>query len=509
VTPPTHPARPAWLPSLVGAVLLLGLGLLMIGYRQWRIVGADEGYELIKALIFLNHPEDVPRMWNDQPSFSSILLARIFKVTGPIADIPRYGALFAFSAMLLGVARSHPHGNRWSVGLMIPILIAGYPRLFPLISSAMLEPLVVAGGIGSALLFRQALRRGSLALLGVAAAMGGIVLNIKLTAVSGLFLVVPMALCSRFEGQNTVGMGSRVKAFLVYASIVAGVWGVLFFATGNDSHAMYLSHVASRVSEVSRSEPLRFNPLKELAVSPICLFGAALGIVFAYRDETLQEWVSLWTIELGFVLCLFLAYGIWWDYYLLHLAVPLVALASAGFDSGIRLLLGISLKGTGPRWVFRGGLIFAVSGVLLALGDEVEDSRKTFSVNNRLFPAAFIRLLSDKASQIRYLYADRPIIGFHLGVTPPPELAVIPSKRFWSGQISEEQIVQTAEKYRPEVIFLSDPGEEAARKWMKLFETGYIRVYRDDSGQGWALRRLGLPERSQRDDIHRLQRMRL
>ncbi|MBU6401794.1 MAG: hypothetical protein KGS61_15865, partial [Verrucomicrobia bacterium] len=44
--------------------------------------------------------------------------------------------------------------------------------------------------------------------------------------------------------------------------------------------------------------------------------------------------------------------------------------------------------------------------------------------------------------------------AFWAGLPVPPELAVIPSKRIWSGQITGAEVRQCLERYRPELILL-------------------------------------------------------
>lgn len=54
----------------------------------------------------------------------------------------------------------------------------------------------------------------------------------------------------------------------------------------------------------------------------------------------------------------------------------------------------------------------------------------------------------------RRVFIDRVIYAFHAKIPVPPELAVIPSKRIWSGQITPTEIIEKLEQYKPEQIVL-------------------------------------------------------
>lgn len=81
------------------------------------------------------------------------------------------------------------------------------------------------------------------------------------------------------------------------------------------------------------------------------------------------------------------------------------------------------------------------------------------------------------AGRTRWVYVQPVIYPFHAGLAVPPELAVVMLKRYWSGQITPEQIVETCRRYKPEQLLLyrSRVGSE----WKELLKADYQTVYQD------------------------------
>jgi hypothetical protein len=62
------------------------------------------------------------------------------------------------------------------------------------------------------------------------------------------------------------------------------------------------------------------------------------------------------------------------------------------------------------------------------------------------------------AARTRWVYARSSIYAFHPKLPVPPELAVVARKRFWSGQISDAQILAIIQRDAPEHLLVT--GEQ-------------------------------------------------
>lgn len=80
------------------------------------------------------------------------------------------------------------------------------------------------------------------------------------------------------------------------------------------------------------------------------------------------------------------------------------------------------------------------------------------------------------ASHTHLVYAESGLYAFHAQLPMPPELAVVTLKRFWSGQITTQNIVETCQRDHPEQLLLNPA--KITDDWNELLKN-YEIVYRD------------------------------
>lgn len=83
-----------------------------------------------------------------------------------------------------------------------------------------------------------------------------------------------------------------------------------------------------------------------------------------------------------------------------------------------------------------------------------------------------------------WLYADRQIYSFHTGIPVLPDLAVLPVKRFWAGEMSNERITEELTASKPGLLLLQNDTLE--RPFQKLIQTEYRLVYVDAENRLYA-----------------------
>lgn len=77
--------------------------------------------------------------------------------------------------------------------------------------------------------------------------------------------------------------------------------------------------------------------------------------------------------------------------------------------------------------------------------------------------------------------------AFEAQLPMPPQIAVVSLKRFWSGQISTESIIDVCEQYKPEQILLRH--DKLAHDWTSLL-VDYEIVYQDKTYDLYLKKRL-------------------
>jgi len=84
----------------------------------------------------------------------------------------------------------------------------------------------------------------------------------------------------------------------------------------------------------------------------------------------------------------------------------------------------------------------------------------------------------------QWLYADNLSYSFYSRIPMPPQLAVIPLKRLWSGEMTNAGIRDEMQKFRPGLIVLRNDSRETP--FQDLLNTEYRLVYQDADNRLYA-----------------------
>lgn len=100
----------------------------------------------------------------------------------------------------------------------------------------------------------------------------------------------------------------------------------------------------------------------------------------------------------------------------------------------------------------------------------------------RKSPQTFSALVLGQIERLKpftkFIYADESIYSFHTGIPLPPELAVVPLKRLWSGDLTNVRIAQQMWAVKPDVILLRNDTREVP--FQDLIDSEYRVVYQDE-----------------------------
>lgn len=128
-------------PTLIAAVLLGVFFFLQsrVPLRTAVQIGADEGFEVVKATLCLHGHQLYSEVWNDQPPLYTFLITQVLKHSTPAILGPRLVTV-AFAAWLLAsvfviVGRT----SRLLTGTLTTALLIASPGFLELSSSCMLE----------------------------------------------------------------------------------------------------------------------------------------------------------------------------------------------------------------------------------------------------------------------------------------------------------------------------------------------------------------------------------
>jgi 4-amino-4-deoxy-L-arabinose transferase-like glycosyltransferase len=444
-------------------------------------LGGDEGYELMKGVLHAKRYSLYTQIWNDQPPVFTILLSAAFRLFGTTAFVARTVAagfgLLLFLSLFRVVAR---RSGAWP-GLLTIFLLISSPLVLRLSFSVMLEVPAFAAALTSAyfiFVWRDRRHYGWLLASGV---LTGIALGIKLTAI----LVVPAILLEILLQYRTGALKARLQQIL----LDLGRWGFSAFgslilinvlwARGSYQSSLKSHFTTAYVAGLSLPTDFRFSPAIFLD-HPECLIAAVMALVFALRQRRLKE-IAFPLTFLATALFIHAFHTPWWNYYYLHFAIPLAWLAGFALFEAVRTVG--RLFSARKVQIRSATTLKAVSlSVLVALALAVAEARLEGNIKAaRNTPKAsespVLAKMKQLASRTHWAYAQPVIYPFQAGLLVPPELAVVMLKRFWSGQITTEQIVETCQRYKPEQILLFTA--RASGPWEPFLKANYSPVFQD------------------------------
>jgi 4-amino-4-deoxy-L-arabinose transferase-like glycosyltransferase len=447
-------------------------GLALVTLVPWRTafrLGFDEGFELIKAwLVSRGHALYGP-FWNDQPPLHTEVLAFLFRLFGPSAGMGRLLSMGLAVVLVGALYRLACRGSNRLAGVLAVVLLASASEFLSLSVAVMLELPAFALGLAAVWAWYRWADGGGRSWLVASGVLLGAALQIKFTVA----LLLPafavawwLGLESPASGGESNGAERRHvswRARWVWLGAVSGTFvGVVLLWYGPGAWTMM---GRSHFSAATRAEGASFSAFRPALLwdDGGLVFLALVGLVVQLGQRRRDLWFPVvWVVT---VLLVHWQHRPWWPYYWFHFAIPLAWLAGVGAAEVFRLLWRrfpadrrAGWRGPVLAWVVW-SLVFA-GGLSVALEKVVWEMQRL----RRALPGeqdATVQALRVHGAGARWVVTRDLLPAFWAGL-PTPELAVIPLKRLWSGQLTSEQARAVLELYRPELILL-------ARYWRERF----------------------------------------
>ncbi len=501
----TNSAVPALLMNYGGALVVIVAVVLIYSFLPLATAfqfGEDEGYELIKAFLHFKGYVLYKEIWSDQPPLFTLLLSSSFHLFGSSVLSARLVAA-GFGLVLMGSFHElvRRRSGPWHA-LSGSFFLLAAPTVLLLSVSAMQE----VAAIGTALLstwflFQWNGRRhwGWLAASGI---VMGLALQIKFTAAVVLpsFSLELLLLCLKAPvetpetarppaGANQPVFRSLITriwqrdtsvSFLILSACVALVCTVVgqLWAQGSLHIAMEAHTVLKDVPGIDPIESYKFDPWF-FQNHTECMIAGGVCVIVAIWQKRLRE-IAFPTMLLLTTSLIHAVHKPWFNYYYIHLAVPLAWLTGWCVNEVIQYVLrnwtrrAFNLTST-TTWKY-----LALCG-LAALAIVRSERRLEASIKNlREQPRAdanpIVKKMKEYAGQTLWVYAEHPIYTFHAQLLARPQLAIVSPKRLWSNQIATQEIIDVCMRETPGLLVL--PGTTSRQVWTRLLEQ-YAPVHMD------------------------------
>jgi hypothetical protein len=313
----------------------------------------------------------------------------------------------------------------------------------------------------------------------------------------------------------------RLRGGIVFIAALGVGWFAIDFLVDRGAyighfHQSWISHFSAPMSsEYGSPSDHRFD-WTILLKNWDTAVPALAGVVFLLSEvrrmprqtvgsSTIQRLEITATVPLAWLLIAlgyFSLHHPWWNYYYLHITLPLCWCAAFGAaQSGILLYRRFEI-GTAHTASRRNRIkstrstllhftLLAPLILILLLAAAWQTGRVYLQAKAiRNSPQTYYDLVLPEIQQYKpftqWIYSDEPIYSFHSGIPVPPPLAVLSLKRLWSGDMTNARIAQEVRSYKPGLILLRN--DTRALPFQDFMDREYQLVYQDDRHRLYAAR---------------------
>jgi 4-amino-4-deoxy-L-arabinose transferase-like glycosyltransferase len=446
--------------TLLAPILLISIAFLRVPIQDAFEFDSDEGINLMKAFLYWQGFALYRDIWNDQPPLLTFIISNWFKLFSPSVFATRL-LILLFAALLVWtfqkiLQRFLGAIPSW-IGTVFLILSWSFLKLsvavmigLPSLSLAMLAIYILT-------LYKDRPNRALLCLSGGILALS---MQIKLFTV----ILIPLLILWLFDfkfrpSEQPQPIQKRIAiapALLWIASLGATylLIGLLFNSLNYDQ--LLASHMQESIKdEYEGSRGIRY--LLSLMVHDADFFLLALlGAVVIFQKKYWNGLLPLTWLGTSFLLLL-KHRPVWYHHYLL-ISIPAIWLAMYGVlpivdffkqsaHNGSTGITRLSLLKKQP--------LVCVSIVLLVISFAVLPAKVPANIRRPNPQWEIVDQVKAYREHTRWVFSDRPIIPFYAQLPVPPEVAVLSSKRFASGNFGYDDVLNVIKKYEPEQIVLA------------------------------------------------------
>lgn len=438
----------------------------------------DEGVNLIKALLVSKGYGLYTAIWSDQPPLLTMLLAQWLRWFGTSVASTRVLTLL-FSGLLLWafyqtVRRmvSEPAAlgslvllllSRRYISLSISVMVG-----LPAIALAMLSLYLLVLGqgkkgpwlaIAAAIVFALSMQTK----LFTAVLLPAILVYICFLGDGEMHRVRPLRQCLY---RSALWFGVLVSTFIV-TSFLFGPF---------DPQQLIAPHVSRQVRTA-----FAFDKNLAYIADVIVRHAAYLPLALVGSLWTIKRRSAAAFLPLGWLVAAlaFLLYEkpLWYHHTLL-MTVPLSWLSAFGIEAGIRAYgrRDHTRKIGGSVRLKRLALLLTavIIAGLVVFDPVLPGFRLSFELQPLYYNERIVsRLCPAGRSKPAWVFSDRPMYAFQAGLSMPPPIAALTRKRFLSGTITDEMLLDVLRTYRPEYVLLERFFRDYSQEFVKAVGEDY------------------------------------
>lgn len=470
--------------------ILLFFSFIILFYRDANL-GSDEGLELAKAGLLGRHPSDWANAWNDQPVFYTKSISAVTQIFGTSYTPGRVISLVCTFALLYLITKF----GEWKEGYLLSFAVGALLIQYNSTSVAMVSmipelPAYSVGLLAALPLFK----RLSIVRVVFSAFIAALAMHIKFTALFSLALC-PVFLITHLFKLRLESRNAEVEStpFFFKWGLLTLCWifvAVVVFHIGilasepwswDQMILAHLGFVSDSIPESLRQYRFSMSRINDdTLLFVLSILGILIGFLRGRRSMTIA-----WIVLIVTAICLHSKSVVYWWYYGIHFAFPMTMLSLnvlieiAGLFRILRRKVLVYHRNIVLLWV-----IFATSSGGLFLHHCIMNVSKTVSLLERSDSARITRIrkaLKPFSFSGLFGFSTEPGLLAYSEIDFPPELLIVSHKRFWSNQISTNDLVRIVKEKSPTVLLLPGNYLSELPQWRSWLSTNYSEYYRVDN----------------------------
>jgi hypothetical protein len=465
-----------FVPLLLPLAFTAGM-VLFYPFRFRFEFNADEGINLIKAMLTLRGFNLYSDFWSDQPPVFNAILTFWFSLIGMKVSAGRI-LILGFSTLLL-ISAMYYLQRFWGIAYAIlgMIAIVTLPFYFSLSVSVMIGlPSIAFALLSFVGIARWHQNKSDFWLI-----FSAVFLALSVMTKIWTVILAPIFLAGIFIDKAGLFRGNpnlrdSVRPIMTWSLgffLVASLF-ILFVIRPVNVPQLISVHLAASATEEMQSIAAVLPMSSYLNDSNIIFLLALLGAVIAIRS---RAWHALYLVAWVLAAYVLLSWNVpFWYHHQLLITIPAALLASIAMGAAVVVVferIRISKLWTLRAVPFAAILLLTVffafqripltlSGLRFDLPNVYGTYDPTDHVDYEI--VALIRKYADKTTS---LFTDRPMYAFRSGMPVHPYLAVITAKRYYTGQPSQEEILSILLETKPEQVIINRFDFPAVKEYME------------------------------------------
>ena len=448
------------IPVLV-ALVFFGFVFLFFPFREKLQFDVDEGFNLIRSTLLSNGYPLYEQISSDQPPLFTYLLAGVIRTLG-ISVTPGRILVLLFSVLMvwsLAQIIQFTWGSIHTI-LLLPLLLFT-PYYMQLSVSIMIGlPALAMASLSLLFLFLWHIYRRDYWLVLSGLSLGISVLIKLFTGFLAPIFLIGITTDQIFRSKNQGISTTWFRPGIIWGLSFGGFAIVLSMILVGPGNLMDIIQPHLTADSVETFKIVRNTINYHLrGFLPFGILGL-LGVLFTIFNK---RWLTLYLVFWALTAYLLLnSYSPVWYHQQLLVSIPVVMLGSIAAGEGVIWLANLP-QSKNFLGIQAGLSILALIGLLFLTFNSYPQFKREiykkprlsgFEVKAPQHKLNVYLIMREYASRTNWVVTDMPLYAFLIRKPVPPNLATFSEKRLNTGSLTEEEILDTVKKYKPEQVLL-------------------------------------------------------